>query len=204
MPQVKTTPRKPGLVCPLCSERLPSNEEWTVHLVKCGTNARDKKKFECDQCNFVTEKNVCLKRHVERKHPICNELDEQDPGSVLDILGYVSEDEPEPPSKISKQGEMVTIRKPCRPQPVYTPRQPSIHKNSERVSDSAATSVTGSAREQEVQTREFGTQLGNIKTFVDAAVQTNLFSHRRTVKTTSTYMEDGKSVVRVEEEEWFD
>ncbi|XP_021349153.1 uncharacterized protein LOC110467372 [Mizuhopecten yessoensis] len=205
MPQVKTTPRKPGLVCPLCCERLPSDEEWKAHLVICGTNAREKKKFECNECNFVTEKNVCLKRHKERKHPVREDsLDEHDPGNVLDILGEISEDDPEPASKTSKMEEMITVRKPCRPNPVYTPKRPNIPQDSARVSSIAVKSVTGSVREPGLQTRDTGTQLGNVKTFVDAAVQVNFSNHRRTIKTTTSYTENGKSVVKVEEEEWFD
>jgi len=124
MPFFKVTSRKPGFACPLCFKRYDTKNEWENHLADCGHENREKKSFECADCNFATERQTLLNRYVFRKHRLTETVVDEDgdwqvydPASLTEFTGEGLEEHPMAIAK--KQGRGLekgrTHRKPVAP-----------------------------------------------------------------------------------------
>jgi hypothetical protein len=124
MAKTKITPRKEGYRCPMCCLRINEEREWEEHVLDCGRKRREKR-FECQMCDYASNKKSDLGRHCRTRHGgvgtatagsgTDEEWQQQDPGNLSDVVGGTEQSNAE-------SGESCK-RKPTRPAPVTSTKR---------------------------------------------------------------------------------
>ena len=143
MAKTKTTPRKVGHRCSICSERFDTLAEWTQHTIECATKKKELLSFECPECNHATKRKRDLDRHIAKVHPDLKEenlsdssSDESgwrtnDPGDLIDedesLVQATDKQEATKASASLEDGR--TVRKATDPLPVFAPPRKSVLAN---------------------------------------------------------------------------
>ncbi|XP_062604049.1 RE1-silencing transcription factor-like [Saccostrea cucullata] len=228
MANTKTTKRKEGHLCPMCSQRFGEESEWEKHVLECGRKRRQKR-FECSHCDYATNKKSDMVRHCKTRHGGFAQVDSEsdweqlDPGNLSDVVGEATA------AGTSLPSSEVTQRKPTRPTPVHTPKVKSLlSKRSlipvapatfqhpmttvkEHTAPSATVSAASSTDVQDCSVEDSirsvgvdkGTQTLPTEQMTEAT-QTEVTKRRRLDRCQETYQKDGKNVVETHEEElWF-
>ena len=143
MAKTKTTPRKAGHRCSICSERLDTLAEWTQHTIECATKKKESLSFECSECNHATKRKRDLDRHIAKVHPDLKEQnlsdsssDESgwrtnDPGDLIDEDESLEQatDARENTKASASLEDGRTVRKATDPLPVFPPPRKSVLAN---------------------------------------------------------------------------
>ena len=154
MANTKLTPRKQSpndeLRCAMCNQMFETEEEWQTHTLDCAKKRRVKK-FKFSECTYATNKSCDMKRHKSKMHQKSNEekkvvesdttdWEKQDPGSMADVIGDVSEDERvvqvtlTPPVTTDPSLEIGRIvRKPTPPRPVGSDLKRKFHLSPKKI-----------------------------------------------------------------------
>lgn len=230
MVNTKTTGRKEGHRCPMCSQRIIDEDSWEKHVIECGRQRRQKR-FECKQCDYATNKKSDMQRHERTRHSgrsdhvpagSDSEWETQDPGTLSDVVG-----ESNAPTPISITSE-VTKRKPTRPLPVYAPKAKTIvspdavapvapgpfvtpmitprERSAKPLPVSESVSKCTSSMDFTAQvaptTADAATETSPSRGR-DAETQTEVSKKRRLNRVQKTYQVEGQTVIELhEEEEW--
>ena len=63
MAKTKLTKRSGTRKCPMCSELLQGDNAFSAHVIQCAM-----KEYACEFCDFTSQKECNVKRHVKRAH----------------------------------------------------------------------------------------------------------------------------------------
>ena len=231
MAKTKNTPRKEGYRCPMCCLRINEERGWEQHVLDCGRKRREKR-FECEICDYASNKKSDLGRHCRTRHGgvgtatagsgTDEEWEQQDPGNLSDVVGGTEQSNAE-------SGESCK-RKPTRPAPVTstkrkiagrdflvpsapspfqhpmtTPRKQSTTCTSAQDTPESCVSPSREVATQtlcDLETVNIGTQ--TFQNFEETGTQTDGSKRRKLERVQETYQRDGKSIVTVvEEENWY-
>ncbi|XP_062606080.1 uncharacterized protein LOC134267893 [Saccostrea cucullata] len=214
MPKTKVTPRKPGFLCCICLSRLPTKDEWGKHILNCGVEDINKRKFECDHCDKAFSKKIVLVRHVKRVHPnqettyqnktpkqVEDEEDwRKDPGQLLfedvDLEAgrtYRKKTSPVLPG-IKRRNASV--------QETVTKDLPTTTEEVVEPSDSGSDAQNEPFDEQHCVCCQKKVQKVDVETQTDAIKAEK--SHQKIIRVTRKFQKDGEIVERLEEDIWND
>ena len=94
MVKTKLTKRAGARKCPMCAEVFHGDVEFSNHVVQCAMQ-----EYTCDFCDFTSQKECNVKRHMKRAHkglledplPLGSQLDKRDSTSPKKLDDLESE-----------------------------------------------------------------------------------------------------------------